>query len=330
MNIVTRVALPVLAGASLLSFASAGVSAAAVIDHQATTPRIAAAAAHLTQGFEIRNLSSHDIRLSSIESPGNSDGMPTIGTILRPGDAIPYQKVFWFGNTPHTKLWFTELSAGGQTLFSVELWIDPFLNIPSVMTPGASGAGGIAFVGTGYGSKAVNFVDKPGAAPIQVSPQDKQKQADLLGRLCAGGQAACTFAPTRTEVGPKLTARWLSDKNIGSTTATVTYKDSLTIGSTTNVELTATAKVSLFGTVDLTMSGKYGQGWSQSKTAEITRSFPVPPGRRGIVEAIASSTRQYGTFTVTMGNTRWELTDVYFDIPDKSVTPDVEYGDIAA
>jgi hypothetical protein len=330
MNTVTRIALPVLAGAALLSFASAGVSAAAVIDQQAAAPRPVVAMAHLTQGFEIRNLSSHDIRLSSIESPGNGDGTPAIGTVLRPGDAIGYQKVFWFGNTPHTKLWFTELSANGQVLFPVELWVDPFLNIPSVMTPGADGAGDLAFSGTGYGSKVLNFVDRPGAAPIQVSPQDKQKQADLLGRLCAGGQAACTFTPTSSEAGPDLTARWLSDKNIGTTTATVSYKDSLTIGSTTSVELTASAKVSLFGSVDLTMAGKYGQGWSQSKTAEITRSFPVPPGRRGIVEAFQPSIRQHGTFIVTMGNTRWELNDVHFDIPDKSVTPEVQYGDVAA
>ena len=326
-KIALRIAAPIVIAGALFGLAG-GAQAMASVGH--TAPKPAAALAHLTQGFEIRNLSSNDIVLRDIVSPGNGDGTPGIGTVLRPGDAIPYQKVFWFGNTPHTTLQFSQIRQHSQTVFEVELWVDPFLNVPSVMTHGATGAGDILFSGTGYGSKSLTFLDQPGGAPIRVSPQDKQKQADLLNRLCVGGQAACTFAPTKSEAGPDSVQRKLTDKNIGTTTLTVNFKEAFTFGTTTSVEMTGSAKTSLLGMVEVTLAGKYGQGWSQTRTDEITRSFPVPSGRVGIIEVIQPTIRQYGTFTVTMGNSKWELTDVYFDIPDKTKTPVVHAGDVAA
>ena len=326
-KIALRIAAPVVIAGALFGLAG-GAQAMASVGQVA--PKPAAAMAHLTQGFEIRNLSSHDIVLQGIVSPGNGDGKPDIGTVLRPGDAVGYQTVFWFGNTSHTALQFSENTGHSQTLFEVELWVDPFLNIPSVMTHGATGAGDILFSGTGNGSKNLTFLDQPGAAAIQVSPQDKQKQADLLNRLCVGGQAACTFAPTKSVAGPDSIQRRLTDKNIGTTTLTINFKEAFTFGTTTSVEVTGSAKTSLLGMVEVTLAGKYGQGWSQTRTDEITRSFPVPSGRLGIIEVIQPTIRQYGTFSVTMGNSKWELTDVYFDIPDKTKAPVVHAGDIAA
>jgi len=330
-KVVLRIISPVLIAGAFAGLA--GVTDAAAAPAQQLAPRAAEAAAQLTQGFDVRNLSSHTVTLTGIDSPGNGDGTPALGTVLRPGESLHYEKVFWFGNTPKTKLTFSDANRDGTkvTLFQVELWVDSFLNTPSVMMPYSDGkVGDIEVQGLGYTSHGINFVDKPGGAAITVSPQEKQQQADLLNRLCIGGQAACTFKPTSSGAGPDLVQRKLTDKNIGTTPLTVNFKQAFTFGATTSVELSASANSSLFGLVNATMSGKYGQGWSESRTEEITRTFTVPAGRKGIVEVVQPTIRQVGTFTVTMGNSRWELTDVYFDIPDKNSTPEVHVGDVPA
>ena len=66
-NIITRIALPVLAGAALLSFAGAGVSAAAVQTPQAAGIGHVQAAQSYTRGFFITNHSSWDMKLDAIE-----------------------------------------------------------------------------------------------------------------------------------------------------------------------------------------------------------------------------------------------------------------------
>lgn len=325
-KIALRIVAPVVIAGALFGLAG-GAQAAASVGH--TAPKPAAAMAHLTQGFEIRNLSSSDIVLQDIVSPGNGDGTPDIGTVLRPGDAIPYQKVFWFGNTPHTTLQFSQIRQHSQMVFEVELWVDPFLNVPSVMTQGATSVGNILFSGTGYGSKQLTFLDQPGAAAIQVPASDKQRQADLLQQLCTAGQAACTFAPARSEAGPDLVKREVGDLNIGTTVVKTTFKQSMTFGATTSVEGSASLSTSLFGLANVSLSAKYGQGWSQATTKEIVRELITPPGRRGVVIIAQPTIRQYGTFTAKLGNTTWKMTDVFFDIPDKSKEEDVKVGDIA-
>ena len=326
-KIALRIIAPVLIAGAFAGLA--GATSAAAAPAQQSTPGLASASAHLTQGFDIRNLSSHTVKLVGIESPGRGDGAPYVGTVLRPGEALRYEKVFWFGNTPKTKLSFNETDgAGNVSVFQIELWVDSFLNVPSVMIPYSDGnLGGIEVQGLGYGSRGISFVDKFGSAPIQVRAEDKQRQADLLNRLCVDGQAACTFRPTSNETGPVLVQRKVSEVNRLDAAYPMTVSDSFTFNATTNVEVSASGNASLFGLVNTTLSAKYGASWSQGKTATISRTFPVQPGYRAFLEVHQPTVRQHGDFTVTMGNTTWNLTDVYFDIPDMSKQPDVVVDD---
>jgi hypothetical protein len=188
----TRIALRVLTPV-LIAGAFAGLAGATEVAAATAPPAaVKAASAHLTQGFDLRNLSSHTITLTGIDGAGKADGAPRIGSVLRPGDAIHYEKVFWFGNTPKTILTFNESGSDGSVrVFQIELWVDSFLNSPSIMMPGSDGRiGDIEVQGLGYTAKSVSFVDKFGSAPIEVPAADKQRQADLLNRLCADGLAS--------------------------------------------------------------------------------------------------------------------------------------------
>ncbi len=324
-RIVLRVLSPVLIAGAFAGLAGATDVAAAPAR---SAPALASAAAHYTQGFDIRNLSSHTITLTAIDSPGRGDGAPYLGTVLRPGESLHYEKVWWFANTPQTKLTFTDSDgAGTLRVFQVELWVDSFLKTPSIMMPGSDGKiGSLEIQGLGYTSQNASFVDTFGTS-ITVPEADKQRQADLLNRLCAGGQASCTFRPSTTQAGPALVSRKASEVNRFAEPLPVTVSDVFTFNASSSVEGTLSAKMTLFGLVDTTLSAKYGKTWSEGRTATISRTFKVSPGHRGYVEVHQPTTRQFGDFTVTMGNTVWHLTNVYFDIPDMSKTPDVVSGE---
>ncbi|WP_420120124.1 hypothetical protein [Nakamurella sp.] len=321
-----RVLSPVLIAGAFAGLAGATDVAAAPA--RSAGPALASAAVHYTQGFDIRNLSSHTITLSAIDSPGRGDGAPYIGTVLRPGESLHYEKVWWFGDTPKTKLTFSDDDGSGSVrVFQMELWVDSFLKTPSIMIPYSDGRlGGLDVQGLGYTSQRATFVD-PFGTSITVPDADKQRQADLLNQLCAGGQASCTFRPTTTQAGPALVSRKASEVNRFAEPLPVTVSDVFTFNASSSVEGTVSAKMTLFGLVDTTLSAKYGKTWSEGRTGTISRTFKVSPGHRGYVEVHQPTTRQYGDFTVTMGNTVWHLTNVHFDIPDMSRTPDVVSGE---
>ncbi len=324
----TRIALRVLTPV-LIAGAFAGLAGATEVAAATAPPAaVKAASAHLTQGFDLRNLSSHTITLTGIDGAGKADGAPRIGSVLRPGDAIHYEKVFWFGNTPKTILTFNESGSDGSVrVFQIELWVDSFLNSPSIMMPGSDGRiGDIEVQGLGYTAKSVSFVDKFGSAPIEVPAADKQRQADLLNRLCADGLASCTFRTTSTEPGAVLVDRKHSEVNLLDAAYPLTITDGFTFTAATNVEASVSGKVTLFGLVDTTLSAKYGKSWSEAKTGTVSRTIPVKPGYRGYIELQQPTIRQHGDFTVTMGNTTWILTGVYFDIPDMAQHRDVVVG----
>jgi hypothetical protein len=325
-KIALRIVTPVLIAGAFAGLAGA-TNAAAAPAQQSAAKAVAGAAMHLTQGFDIRNVSSHTITLVNIESAGSGDGTPPLGSVLRPGDSIHYEKVFWFGNTPQTKPTFnSDDGRGDGYVFQVELRIDPYLNVPSINMPYSGGKIGDALEVQGLGSNGISFVDKAGSRPINVPAADKQRQADLLNRLCGEGQAACTFRPTASETGPAKVERKASEVNRLDAAYPLTVAESFTFNATTSVEASASMSAKLFGLVNTTLSAKYGQSWSQGQTSTISRTVQVKPGYRLFVEVHQQTTRQFGDFTVHMGNTTWNLTGVYFDIPDMSKSPDVVVG----
>lgn len=320
-----RVVSPVLiAGAltGLLGAADAVAAPSAPISLQAS-----ASAVQYTQGFDLRNLSSHTITLTAIDSAGRGDAAPYVGTVLRPGESLHYEKVWWFANTPKTALTFQSTDGSGSAqVFRIELWVDSFLKTPSIMMPFGDGKiGNLEVQGLSIGSQRASFVD-PFGTSITVPDADKQRQADLLNRMCAGGEASCTFRSTASEPGPALVSRKASEINRFDEPMTVTVSDVFTFTAGSSVEGTVSAKATLFGLVDTTLSAKYGQSWSEGRTATISRTLRVSPGHRGYVDVHQPTTRQFGDFTVTMGNTVWHLHGVYFDIPDMNQRADVVSG----
>ncbi len=324
-----RVALRVLAPV-LIAGAFAGLAGAtdvAAAPARSAGPAAASAAVHYTQGFDIRNLSSHTITLSAIDSPGRGDGAPYIGTVLRPGESLHYEKVWWFGDTPKTKLTFSDDDgSGGVRVFQMELWVDSFLKTPSIMMPTATVASAV------WTSRVWATPRSGPRSSIRSARRSPCPMRTSSGRpICSTGSAPAARPVARSGPAPPGGSGAGLPQGLGGQpvrrAAAGHRVGRLHLQCQLSVEGTVSAKMTLFGLVDTTLSAKYGKTWSEGRTGTISRTFKVSPGHRGYVEVHQPTTRQHGDFTVTMGNTVWHLTNVYFDIPDMSRTPDVVSGE---
>ena len=198
-NIITRIALPVLAGAALLSFASAGVSAAAVQAPQAAGIGHLQAAQSYTRGFFITNHSSWDMRLDEIENKGQDDGTPKLGTVLKPGESMRYEKVFWFMKHGATKLKFTLSKANPNgsiqiAPFEAKLVVTGVGLAYTEIDPDFQNLGFVKLDAGRDPMSQVTLIDNA-ASSVTVNAATDPERAKALSALC--GTYACSFTSTR-------------------------------------------------------------------------------------------------------------------------------------
>jgi hypothetical protein len=72
--------------------------------------------------------------------------------------------------------------------------------------------------------------------------------------------------------------------------------------------------------VKVGISLEYGHEWTTEHEFDSKVPIEIAPQCRGNVFAVTPGIRDYGDFTVTLGNTVWKLHDVYFDSPDPNGT----------
>jgi len=76
--------------------------------------------------------------------------------------------------------------------------------------------------------------------------------------------------------------------------------------------------------VVFTVTAKYEHAWTHSCTFSQSLEVKVPPHSKVWLTHEAPTFRDTGTFTVTLGNTAWNVTGVYWDTPD--VTGQAQLG----
>ena len=85
---------------------------------------------------------------------------------------------------------------------------------------------------------------------------------------------------------------------------------------TASTSISACLGGSIAGIVDAFVTGSYGHSWSTGHSFTTGVVNTVPAGYFGEITAIAPMIRDTGDFTITMGNTTWNLAGVYFDTPN--------------
>ena len=109
----------------------------------------------------------------------------------------------------------------------------------------------------------------------------------------------------------------VTEENNGQSPAVLTASRATTVSSSNSLEIDGTVGVNVLGIVNASVTAKYGHTWGESHTFTTGVSNNVPAGYYGEITAIAPMIRDTGNFTITMGDTTWNLTGVYFDAPNQ-------------
>lgn len=266
-----------------------------------------------SRGFHIYNLSSYRMKLVSITGDGKFEGRPADGEILMPGVGFHDVEVqwVWLSNQRDTATYAILDDAGRQIgTYKAHLTVTGGDGVPSWKSETTVGVAG------GEGMN-LTLLDKPGTVR-NIPASEAQAQAATLKQLCAQTTSAtCTFTATKRETitGPEHKVQD-SFHNASDLTGTYTIARVDTVGITNSVGVTVTAGTSLFNIVNLELSAQYGHEWTKSKEFHQSVDVEVPPDWEVWLTDSAPMIRDTGDFTIKLGNTTWQLRNVYFDSPD--------------
>jgi hypothetical protein len=281
----------------------------------------AAAPAQETQGFNVVNWSSQPIRLDHLDGM-DAQATPPAGSVLYPGAGIHhFELIYRFNYVQRAHAGYTILEPGGVTgIFDAYMNIDENNKVSSNCS---TDYGVCAPTAITNDNKNIFLYDPPGTVydyPAS-GAGNFEAQAQALKGLCdRGNWATCQFT-AGSEAQLDSPAHPVGDALINDTDdvlkRTVTIAD--TVVSSDSVEVGVQAGGKIAGLLNAEVSAKYGHEWTQEHTfgqADAPLQVDCPAHHKCWIEAVAPMYRDTGNFTITLGNTTWNLTGVYFDSPD--------------
>jgi hypothetical protein len=259
-----------------------------------------------SQGFLIHNYTSQALTLDNITGSGNFEGRPADGSVFSTGTVHDIEVQYWFAEEQVDEAHY-HFANGATATVLMEV---NGVNQPSVM--GCDSDYGICT----YDGKNVYLLDPPGTVN-SYGPDQKQAQANWLKQLCdTSSYANCKFSATSEDhiLGDEQSA------GDGTTNTTDKIESDMTIsaeddrGESDSVGVDVTGGVEHLVVAEVT--AKYEHTWDHEYKFTQTEHADVPPHTHVWYTHVAPMLRDTGDFTVTLGNTTWNLTGVYFDHPD--------------
>jgi hypothetical protein len=165
------------------------------------------------------------------------------------------------------------------------------------------------------------FMDPPNTV-IDVGDDNKQQQASLMNKWCAGGSggpATCDYTVTDiTNLQPDFTNKSQPggdayNKSAGTSKQVFTY--TLAESATTSWEISSEVSGAIAKVVTVKLAGKTGQSWTTSATVTKSLEQPLRPWSYTVVEAAPFLSDVRGDLKITMYNTTWNLKDVVYTYP---------------
>jgi len=308
-----------LVGATLLGSVAIGVATAAPAS--AATPVRAAATADVTRGFDIVNTTKHTLELQGIDGAGDRDGYAPSGTTIAPGQSYHYEKVYYLLKRGETTLTFNYREALGNgseriSAFQVSLVVDA-VSGTSIRTDA-----GDAFTIDNQGLSGRLTISEKDFSTITVPTSDAQRQAELLNQTCVSGLASCTFTPVTKVAGTPQVKLAAGGANNTATARPETFTTEVVSATSSSVETTGSATLSIKGILEAGLTHKYGGTWSTTTKETKTHSYVMSPYKHFNLWSRVLTDRVTGDFTVKIGKTTWKLTGVHFDIPASTVLYD--------
>ena len=269
----------------------------------------------ITRTFEIINLTSSNQMLTSWTAQANRTvvQVPPVGTIMQPGESKTIVLAQYAFQDLVGTATFSPVDASGVLIpassgsFSVTVATKPF---------GSVWQCGIGNCDNGTLRTVVLF-DRPGTV-ISVPSGQSQRQADVLNSFCSNGRATCSFTSRSFDnaawAAPVQSSDSVRNNTTSNLTTTITVTNSQS--TSTSLKLSTSVKAKVFEVVEVSVTAEASQTWTSTYTFSQAITVTAKPGEEVYVESSAPVKAVTGDFTVSFGNTTFNLYDVTFDSPD--------------
>ena len=294
----------------------------------------AATADAATQGFDIVNLTGATLKLDSIDALGaqpvfeRETPPPQKGELLQPGAKIHvelYSKysIYENSNRREAVLDFSQFppSAGApKRTFSVYLATGEAAVLGSQVVMSCDPTSQCPVDGT-----TATMMD-PSGTNISIPATDAPAQAAVLQGVCTQNSGAtCAFDPKRRDLTTHPSEP-ISDPVINCSktrSVKVVEKTEHTVGTSNSVETGFSTELEqsyVIGKVKFAVDFHYGHKWVDEHKFGKDIDVDIEPQHVAWVDHAVPVIRFTGDFKLTIGNTSFTLTGVYFDDPDKTRT----------
>jgi hypothetical protein len=280
-----------------------------------------AGASAATRSFHVYNFSGLPLYFNGILSGDFSGGSPAVGHVLQPGIGFDDFEQTFFVFAQHTPYEVSYAVLNGQpgppvgigTFFAwMEIYSIDQTRVFCTVDFGACNPQGTLVFGD-----TLTYLDPPGTVH-DFGPGQGQAQAATLNQFCAvDNSATCKFTPTSEHLvdspSHQLGGALVNNSALEQDTR-VTISD--TVGSSDSVGVDVKAGGKIAGIVDLSVTAKYSHEWTHEHTFTQDVTVHCPPYTKCFILATAPMFRDTGDFTLTLGNTTWNLPGVYLDSPN--------------
>jgi hypothetical protein len=272
----------------------------------------------ITRALTIQNLTGSDLVLTDFSATRTVNNVAPLGTVLQPAEStsitltqyafVNNRSTFFFGRMIEVPEGFP--TPGFSGYFDLEPFATNWGCTGSTNNCQTSGS-------TTNRTAVLRMLDLPGTV-INIPSGQGQQQADVLNQLCGSSSATCTYTPKSFDSTSFTDWKLASDSVSNNTTSPLTTTITVTTQqqTATTLKLTTSAKVTVFEIVELGVTTEASQTWTDTYTFSQAITVTAQPGEKVSIESRDPVKRVTGDFTLTMGNTTWNLTDVNFDSPD--------------
>jgi hypothetical protein len=270
--------------------------------------------------FQVYNASTYTLRLTKNEESYVRPSGPPPGAVILPGEFHEFDFAD-YGLTTGAVISVAYVAVEDPAVvYNLELHLEALLTSTFVDCSATRGACITSAQWGRFGPTVTAMVDPTGTHVI-VSADDKQRQADILQQICTtSSQTTCSFTATNRELvysGREIAAAFLNQADHA-----FSYSKEITkaVSDKSSVEVSTKAASKIADVVSVEIAAQYSEDWTTTETVKRVFDIQVAPGHVATIYSEHPMIRYTGDFTLTMGNTTWNLEGVYFDLPDPSGT----------
>ena len=267
----------------------------------------------LTQTYTVVNASDVPMTIVGTSLDGQWDGAPPLkNTVVYPGFSFSFGMVAWPNSSATVNF---RLGSSAQYLLAIVEQLTSLGLEPSRI----DGDDGTYRLKIGNPPQHATLTITNAKQTVHNLPAKSQAQYDALWHICNDGTGAvCEFDATskkETSTGAVVVGDGVRNETEDENDYTYHWSHDVKITSEWDVEAGFSAGIE--GIVTAEVKAKYGQSYSNTEAYGGELAVKVKPEYTAWVTHEAPVLRVTGDFTITLGNTTWNLPDVYFDVPIK-------------